>query len=232
MKTDKNIKTKRSGWKFDKNVTKNFDKHVKKSVPYYDVSHELILGLSDFFLKKNSVCIDLGCSTGTLLGKLKKRHNLKKIKFMGFDESKSMVSHAKKKYSGISFFNKDINQIKFKKNDFTLSLYTLQFIAPKNRQILINKIYSSLEWGGAFVLYEKIRGADARFQDILNFLYFDFKKKNGLSEKEILNKEISLRSVLEPYTISSNVEFLKRAGFKDIMPISQYLSFIGLLAIK
>ena len=37
---------------------------------------------------------------------------------------------------------------------------------------------------------------------------------------------------MEPYTISANTEFLKRAGFKDIMPISQYLSFVGLLAIK
>ena len=33
-------------------------------------------------------------------------------------------------------------------------------------------------------------------------------------------------------TINANIDFLKRAGFKDIMPISQYLSFIGLLAIK
>ena len=111
-------------------------------------------------------------------------------------------------------------------------IYTLQFIKPKFRQILINKIYESLNWGGALVLYEKIRGADARFQDILNFLYFDFKKNNKFTPQEILNKEISLRGVMEPYTNSANLNFLKRAGFKDIMPISQYLCFVGYLAIK
>ena len=66
----------------------------------------------------------------------------------------------------------------------------------------------------------------------MTFLYFDFKSQNGLNSSEILNKEISLRSVLEPYTIQANIDYLKRAGFKDVMPISQYLNFKGFLAIK
>ncbi len=108
----------------------------------------------------------------------------------------------------------------------------MQFVQPKYRQLIYNRIFNSLNWGGALILFEKIRGNDARFQDIMNFLYFDFKKINGLSKEEILNKELSLRSVLDPYTLKANLDFLKRAGFKDVMPICQYLSFIGLLAIK
>ena len=41
MKVDKNIKSKRSNWKFDKNVAKSFEKHIGQSVPFYKVSHEL-----------------------------------------------------------------------------------------------------------------------------------------------------------------------------------------------
>ena len=37
---------------------------------------------------------------------------------------------------------------------------------------------------------------------------------------------------MEPFTIQSNIDYLKRAGFKDIMPIYQYLCFKGFLAIK
>ena len=88
-----------------------------------------------------------------------------------------------------------------------VSLYTIQFLQPKFRQQLFKKIYNSLNWGGAFIYFEKIRGNDARFQDILNFLYFDFKQESGLSPVNILNKEISLRSVLEPYTINANLTF-------------------------
>ena len=53
----------------------------------------------------------------------------------------------------------------------------MQFIAPKKRQLLFDKIYNSLNWGGAFVLCEKIRGSDARFQDILNFYILILKLK-------------------------------------------------------
>lgn len=232
MKVDKKIKSTQSNWKFSKEVSKNFDDHVKKSVPFYDVSHEIILGLSDFFLKDSSCCVDLGSSTGILLQKIKERHLTKKIKLIGYDNSKHMIAIAKKKSKQIKFFHKDIEKVIMPKNDFTIMLYTLQFIKPEFRQKLINNIYKSLNWGGAFILYEKIRGADARFQDILNFLYFDFKKKNNFSPEEILNKEMSLRGVMEPYTNSANLDFLKRAGFKDVMPISQYLCFTGYLAIK
>ena len=79
MKADKKIKTSRSNWKFDKNVAQNFDNHVKKSVPYYEHAHEIILGLSDFFLKTDSNCNDLGCSNGSLLKKISRRHQKKKL---------------------------------------------------------------------------------------------------------------------------------------------------------
>ncbi len=108
----------------------------------------------------------------------------------------------------------------------------MEFIEPRFRQKVLTNIYKSLNWGGALIIFEKIRGTDARFQDILNFLYFDFKSEQGLNPTEIINKEISLRSILEPFTIKGNMDLLKRAGFVDIMPISQYLNFKGFLAIK
>ena len=232
MKVDKNIKSKRSNWKFDKNVAKSFEKHIGQSVPFYKVSHELTLKLSDFFLKSNNTCYDLGCSTGSLLKEIQNRHKEKNINYIGFDQSMEMLKIAKKNNKKIKFENKDLEKVKFKRSDFIISLYTIQFLEPKYRQDLFKKIYKSLNWGGAFVYFEKIRGNDARFQDILNFLYFDFKQDQGLSPVNILNKEISLRSVLEPYTINENLNFLKRAGFKDIMPVAQYLCFKGFLAIK
>ena len=39
MKVDKNIFAKNSNWSFDKNVPKNFDKHISKSVPLYNETH-------------------------------------------------------------------------------------------------------------------------------------------------------------------------------------------------
>tara|TARA_A100001011_G_scaffold335050_1_gene363751 strand:- start:4067 stop:4771 length:705 start_codon:yes stop_codon:yes gene_type:complete len=233
FQTDKKIKSKKKvSWTFkNKSIAKAFEDHVIKSVPFYEHSHEIALGLSDFFLKNGSYCYDLGCSTGSLLKKINDRHSDKKINFVGFDDSNEMLKIARKNKK-IKFLRKDINKIKMSKSDLILSLFTIQFIQPKERQKIFNKIYKSLNWGGGLFLCEKVRGNDARFQDILNFLYFDFKKKKNLSDNEILNKEKSLRGIMEPFTINANYDFLKRAGFKDIMPVYQYLCFVGILAIK
>ncbi|OUW95785.1 MAG: hypothetical protein CBD97_02320 [Pelagibacteraceae bacterium TMED237] len=234
MKFDKKLSSKKTKWTFKNNlVVKNFDEHILKSVPHYVESQNLIVSLSNFFLKDGSIFYDLGCSTGSLIEKVKRKNNEIKVNFVGLDNSKEMISFAKKKkLKNCSFFVKDIVKENIKNSDMVVSMYTMQFILPKYRQKIYNKIYKSLNWGGAFILFEKIRGKDARFQDIFNFLYFDFKKENKLDPVEILDKEKSLRGVLEPYTIQANVDFLKRAGFKDVTPISQYLNFIGFLAIK
>ena len=85
IKIDKNIKSSKSNWKFDKNVAKNFDSHVTKSVPFYNISHDLCVSLSEFFLKDKSRCYDIGCSNGTLLNKIKSKNNGKKIDLIGID---------------------------------------------------------------------------------------------------------------------------------------------------
>ena len=77
---------------------KKFDKHISSSVPLYKEGHELITSLSDFFIKDKSVCYELGCSTGTLLNQISKRHQNKRLnKFIGIDIEKDMIKFAKKK---------------------------------------------------------------------------------------------------------------------------------------
>jgi tRNA (cmo5U34)-methyltransferase len=97
---------------------------------------------------------------------------------------------------------------------------------------LINRIFEALNWGGAFVWFEKIRGNDARFQDILTTLYNDYKLERGFGTDEIISKTRSLKGVLEPFSTQGNVDLLKRAGFVDIQIVMNYICFQGFLAIK
>ena len=108
-------------------------------------------------LKKILVVYDIGCSTGSFLKQIANRHKSKKnAKFYGIDIVKQMITHAKKynKIKNIEFLNKDIKKFKLKKNDFTISFYTLQFINQNYRQTMINKIYkkSQLGWSVFFLL--------------------------------------------------------------------------------
>jgi tRNA (cmo5U34)-methyltransferase len=228
---------KRGAWSFGGKVPKKFENHIKNSIPYYLEGHEIVNKLSDFFLFDGSICYDLGCSTGNLLIKLSNFSNKKKLIFNGLEIEKKMFNFAKEnvkknKIKNIKIFNSDIKKTKLKKSNLIISYYTIQFIHPSHRQKIFDKIYNSLNWGGAFIIFEKIRGNDARFDNIINSLYNDYKEDNKFFAKEILNKSKSLRGVLEPFSDRGNIGYLKRSGFKDIQTIFHHLCFKGYLCIK
>ena len=157
FKTGDKILKKNSNWNFKGNVYKYFDKHIKKSVPMYHETQDLYLQISDFFLQENSKIIDLGSSTGTFLYNCSRRHfnNQKKIKYVGIDNTSEMINFCKKKYKkekNLIFKKTDIFKTDLSKSCIISSFYTIQFISPKKRQVIINKIYKSLNWGGAFFL--------------------------------------------------------------------------------
>lgn len=230
------IEAERAGWSFGGNVADTFVSHVRQSVPYYDDGHDLICYLSDFFCHKDSVCYELGASTGELTRKLAEYNSGKpQIQWVGIDVEESMTRKAKEHCAGIPNIRietADVLLYDFEPSDFIVSYYCIQFMSPRHRQDLFDKIYQSLNWGGAFVLFEKVRGPDARFQDIMVSLYNDFKSRNGFSAEEILNKSRSLKGVLEPFSTAGNYGLLNRAGFVDVMPIMKYVCFEGYLAIK
>ena len=89
-----------------------------------------------------------------------------------------------------------------------------------------------MNWGGALIIYEKVRANDARFQDIITSVYNSFKEDQGFCPEEIYNKTKSLKSILEPFSSIANIDMMKRAGFKDILSIQKYICFEGWIAIK
>ncbi len=228
------IKTQNANWKFSGDVVDQFEEHIKKSVPYYEDGHELITKISDYFIKDDSICYELGSSTGKLSYRLSKRHSNKNATFVGIEKEIDMVDKANSLYRSdrLSFVNDDITTFEFEPSDLIISYYTIQFIHPKFRQKLIDTIYKSLEWGGGFIIYEKVRANDARFQDMMTNLYNEYKLDQGYTPEEIINKTKSLKGVLEPFSTNANIDMLKRAGFEDIISIHKYINFEGFLAIK
>ena len=114
------LKAKNSNWTFKGTVAKNFDKHISRNIPFYKNGHDLISHVSDFFIKEDSLCYEIGCSTGTLTHMLAKRHNSKKkSKFVGIDIEKNMIRQAnKKKLSpNAKFFCGDVLGYKLRKSD-------------------------------------------------------------------------------------------------------------------
>jgi len=236
LKLGDGIPLKKGKWVFSGLGGKIFDKHISKSIPLYDQSHDIGLKISDFFLTEKSHMYDLGCSTGTFLNKIANRNNNKKIcKFTGIDEIKDMCKISKKnnrRNKNVKISNIKIEKLKFKKSALISSFYTMQFIHPSKRQKIFNNIFKNLQWGGGFLVFEKVRANDARFQDMITQIYNDYKLNSGFNANEILSKSKSLQGVMEPFSSKANEDMLKRAGFKDIICVMKLLCFQGWLAIK
>lgn len=146
-----------------------------------------------------------------------------------------MISTARKltgEDARLTFILGNVLDIEINTCDLVIANYTIQFLSPRIRQSVIDKIYKALNWGGAFLMFEKVRAPDSRFQDYANQVYIEFKLDNGFSEMEILNKSRSIKGVMEPFSTQGNMGLLNRAGFVDIMTIQKYVCFEGYLAIK
>ncbi|AOK54866.1 methyltransferase domain-containing protein [Burkholderia stagnalis] len=236
MKVGHDIDVAPANWTFTGNVADTFVDHVRRSVPYYDAGHDLVCQLSDFFCHGDSICYEIGVSTGQLLRKLAEHHASKPgITWVGIDPVESMIAKARQHCIEVPNIELEVGDARlygFEKSDLIVSFYCIQFIPPKDRQDVFNRIYERLNWGGAFILFEKVRAPDARFQDMVVSLYNDYKRREGFTADEILNKTASLKSVLEPFSTEGNLGLLKRAGFVDITTVMKYLCFEGFLAIK
>ena len=83
-----------------------------------------------------------------------------------------------------------------------------------------------------FIIVEKIKSQIVDIHDIYNDLYYDFKRQQGLTDKEIIDKNVSLRGIMKPMTMEENLTLLKEVGFKKTDIFFKYNNFVGIMAIK
>ena len=229
---DKTIHLQEKTWSFSTpGLASKFTSHIKRSIPSYLRGHELILGLSDYFVKKNSRVYDLGCSVGELTKKLQKRHLSKSVDFIGIDKVGEMIQEAKKDPSPCRFYCEDLSKLSFDKTSFSILYYTLQFMEQEERRKLLKKLYGSLEEDGALLIFEKVFEEEPYTQEILSSLYRSYKLEESFSPLEVLRKEESLRGVLKPLSRKENFKMFEEAGFKPNL-IMKDLQFEGYLLRK
>ena len=222
-----NAGTKNSEFSFD--TIKDFDNHIAQSIPNYELMVSSLVRLSDYFKDEKKVIYDVGTSTGKLL-KYFKRTNNYKGKMIGIDISRNLLPSTNE--DNISFVEHDLTKpYVFDNACIVYCLYTLQFLPRESRLLLLQSIYDGLCTGGALFISEKVYNNDGKFQDMFTSTYYDYKKES-FTDKEIFDKERSLRTLLKPNTIGENLKLLEDAGFKQIEPYYQYFNFHGLLCVK
>jgi tRNA (cmo5U34)-methyltransferase len=223
-------------WRFDQDVSKAFDSHVRKSVPFYEEIQRMVVELSEYFVRDQSVVYDLGSSTGTTLDLLSNAHAGKEnVQFIGFDLSEFMINEARKKVDrpNVRFHHKNIMDVEFSPTgNFILALFTLQFLTLAERRTLLARINHGLMEGGGFLFVEKVCAEHSSLEDIWTELYWDFKRRQGLTPEQILEKANSLRGVLKPLTTEENRHLLFQTGFTSVEVFFKWYNWAGFLAMK
>ena len=222
-------------FEFDEEVAAVFDDMLERSVPFYKESQKI----TQYFVLKNlsegGVVYDLGCSTASLLLNIHRELSVN-AELVGLDNSEAMLVQAKRKCEAygadIEVKNADILEYDYKEADAFISNYTLQFIRPLVREELVKKIASSLKKEGIFIFSEKVISHHSKLNKELIECYYDFKKTQGYSEYEIMQKREALENVLVPYSEEENIKMALNSGFSHCEVIFRWSNFCTFIAIK
>lgn len=225
-------------FKFDAKVAGVFDDMVGRSVPFYDEIQKMTCDLTKDFAQKNSNIYDLGCSTGTTFHLLHPEID-ESVAFIGIDNSKAMLEKARKKLVHVSEGRKlslhhaDIeNGYVLENASVVLMVLTLQFVRPLYREKIARKIYEGMNKNSALIIVEKLLSADSTLNRLFIDHYYEYKRVQGYSDTEIVQKREALENVLIPYRMEENVTLFKEAGFRHVEDFFRWYNFSGIVAVK
>lgn len=225
-------------FEFNESVANVFPDMIRRSVPGYSTIISLIGLLAEQYAQPASQLYDLGCSLGAATLSMRHRLHQPNCKIIAVDSSQAMITRCQENIADdlaptpIELQCADIRDIAIENACVVVLNFTLQFIAPAERQALLQRIYQGLLPGGVLLLSEKITFDDPTERELQIELYHAFKRANGYSDLEISQKRNALENVLIPDTLEQHQQRLQKIGFESSRPWFQCFNFLSLLAIK
>ena len=223
---------------FSRQVVDVFPDMINRSVPGYQTIIEGIGKIAKQNLPENALVYDLGCSLGSASLAVAKTLAEQSAQIYAIDNSQAMITRCQQHIAAFNFSSAikpqlgDLNTLLLKPCHLVIMNFTLQFIAPSNREEIITKIYDALLPGGMLILSEKIQHPHQLMDEKLVSLHHQFKRENGYSDLEISQKRSALEDVMILDSIETHNERLSHAGFTAQTTWFQHFNFMSLLAIK
>ena len=214
-----------------------FDQHIRRSIRgYVDLLSDCV-GLSEYFVEDGTIVFDIGCSTGTFLHAISRKNHDRcpTTRYIGIDIEDKFSKHwHESDIDRVSLLVADARTFQIpEKCSFVTSIFSLQFIAPRERQMVIDKIYHELIPGGALIVAEKTLSKLPGLNDMLTSIYYEFKRQS-FTEAEILAKERSLRSMMKLWTEEQVLNSMMAAGFAttNVQCFWRNHNFAAFIALK
>ncbi|QFU22640.1 carboxy-S-adenosyl-L-methionine synthase CmoA [Shewanella eurypsychrophilus] len=225
-------------FQFDEKVAGVFNDMIKRSVPGYSQIINTLGAFAQKYASPDSHIYDLGCSLGAATLTIRRHVENRNCRIIAVDNSQSMIERCNENLSAyvsdtpVDLVCGDIRDINIENASMVILNFTMQFLAPSDRDELVKKIYQGLNPGGILVLSEKLNFEDEEIQALLYDLHLDFKRANGYSELEISQKRSSLENVMKPDTLLQHEQRLRKHGFMHFNIWFQCFNFSSMVAIK
>lgn len=215
-----------------------FPDMIRRSVPGYETIISLLGVIARQYAVADTHIYDLGCSLGAATLSMASQVRADGVRFIGVDNSVAMTQRCgqilQRHLPAASFevICADIQQVALCNASVVVLNFTLQFLKPAERLVVLRTIHDALIPNGILVLSEKVHFAASNQQTLLTDLHLAFKRSNGYSELEISQKRSSLENVLISDTPAEHEARLRDAGFAQVMQWFQGFNFVSMLAVK
>ncbi len=225
-------------FKFDEKVSDVFDDMIRRSVPGYESIIPMMGMMGRHFAVPRTMIYDLGSSLGATALSISRGLSPEQLcQIIAVDNSLPMIRRSRGLLAGltavpVSFICSDISDIHIRNASLVALNFTLQFIDPDQRPVLLMKIYDGLIRGGALVLSEKIRFGDAQEDAQQIALHHAYKKFHGYSDLEISQKRTALENIMKPESPETHISRLQDIGFATACQWFQCFNFVSYLAVK
>lgn len=234
----KNPRSQIDSFAFDQSVANVFDDMIRRSVPGYATVINMVGVLAGQYVTPHSVCYDLGCSLGASTLAMRQFIRAEDVRIVAVDNSQAMVQKCRELIAQqnqsvpVEVIKDDINSVDIQQASMVVVNFTLQFVEPTKRQVLLQRIYDGLLDGGVLIVSEKIAFDRLEEQKLQTELHHSFKRLNGYSDLEIAQKRTALENVLIPDTLETHQERLSRCGFAHSHVWFQCFNFASMIAFK
>ncbi len=225
-------------FQFNEAVAKVFPDMLKRSIPGYLETLDVIGSLAARYVSAGSNCYDLGCSLGaaTLAMRHGSRHS--DCRIFAIDNAPAMVERCRDLIAAdaseipVETITGDIMDTAIENASMVVMNYTLQFLPALSRIAMIQKICDGMLPGGILVLSEKVSDEDPVIAELLIDLHHEHKRRNKYSALEVSRKRAALENVLIPESLETHRSRLLDAGFNHVGVWQRHFNFLSIIAIK
>ncbi|MBY5980982.1 carboxy-S-adenosyl-L-methionine synthase CmoA [Ferrimonas balearica] len=225
-------------FRFDDKVASVFPDMISRSIPGYGQILHTLGEMADKVVQPGTRVYDLGCSLGAATSSIRRALADRDVAMVAVDNSEAMVKRARDHLDAfvspipVDLVCADIRDIEIENASMVVLNFTLQFLAPDDRDALLAKIYQGMVPGGLLVVSEKLVFSQPAIHQLLDDLHLDFKRANGYSELEISQKRNALENVMRPDTVEQHKARFQAAGFSQSDLWFQCYNFASMVAIK